>query len=136
MGSLGSNALTTKRINRKARKSRAFFFWANEMIEIDLGIKHHFSQGVYAKEMHLPKAHYAVSHKHVYDHLSVLAKGRAAVDCDGVVTEYTAPTCIEIKAGVEHVILALEDVTWFCIHATDETDPEKVDEVTIQKKGD
>jgi len=48
--------------------------------------------------------------------------------------EFTAPACIEIKAGVHHMISALEDVTWFCIHATEETDPLKVDQVLIQEK--
>jgi len=27
----------------------------------------------------------------------------------------------------------LEDCVWFCIHATDEKDPSKVDEVLIQR---
>ena len=95
--------------------------------------KHHFSSGVYAKEMHLPARHYAVSHKHKYDHLSILAEGAAIVECDGVGHIYTAPACITIKAGVNHKITALDDVTWFCVHSTDETDPERVDEVVIQK---
>jgi hypothetical protein len=32
------------------------------------------------------------------------------------------------------MIEALEDAVWFCIHATDETDPEKVDKVLIERK--
>lgn len=104
------------------------------MIEIDLGIQHHFSDNVYAKEMHLPKDHYAVSHKHNYSHLSILGTGKAIVICDGQEKVYTAPACIEIKAGVVHKIVALEDVTWYCIHATEEKNVNKIDEVLI--KGD
>jgi mannose-6-phosphate isomerase-like protein (cupin superfamily) len=63
----------------------------------------------------------------------VLAQGRAIVEVDGVATEYGPGSCIEIKAGAEHKITALEDVTWFCIHATTETDAEKIDEVLIEK---
>ena len=105
------------------------------MIEIDLGIQHHFSSGVYAKQMHLPKGHFALSHKHAFDHMSILASGIAVVVVDGKETVYTAPACIEIKAGHEHSITALEDVTWFCIHATDEKDVSKIDEIVIQKEG-
>ena len=100
--------------------------------QTDLNTKHHFSDNIYAKEMHLPAGHVAVSHKHKYSHLSVLAAGRCMVYTDESMMEYTAPACIEIKAGVEHQIEAAEDVTWFCIHATSETDPEKIDRVVIK----
>ena len=103
------------------------------MIEIDLKVKHHFSDGVYAKQMALPKGHFAISHKHSYSHLSVLASGIAIVECDGIETTYEAPSCIEIKAGVSLKITALEDVIWYCIHATDEKNVDKVDEVLIMR---
>lgn len=101
--------------------------------EIDLGIKHHFAGGTYAKEMTLPMGYMAISHKHQYDHLSILSRGRAMVEADGIKTEYIAPACITIAAGVEHSITAMSNTTWFCIHATDETDPEKVDSVILGK---
>lgn len=104
--------------------------------ETDLGTVHHFSSGVYAKEMHLPKGYMAVSHAHQYDHLSILAQGKAIVKTDEGEQTYTAPACIEIKKGLHHGITALENVTWFCIHATEETDPDKIDEVLIEKQDD
>jgi quercetin dioxygenase-like cupin family protein len=103
------------------------------MIEIDLQVKHHFSDSVYAKEMRLPKGHYAVSHKHNYDHLSVLASGKALVSVGDQRTIFDAPSCINIGAGVEHRIDALEDIVWYCIHATDEKDVAKIDEVLIER---
>jgi len=98
---------------------------------VDTCTQHHFSTGLYAKEMHLPKGFYALSHAHAYDHFSILAKGKAEVDTGESKAIYTAPVCIEIKAGIHHQITALEDVTWFCIHATNETDIAKIDEVAI-----
>jgi quercetin dioxygenase-like cupin family protein len=103
------------------------------MIEIDLKTQHHFSDGVYAKQMALPKGHFAISHKHKYSHLSVLAAGIAVVETDGTENTYAAPACIEIAAGVNHKITALEDVVWFCIHATEETDVEMIDNVLIEE---
>lgn len=100
-------------------------------IDIDLGVVHHFSDGLYAKEMALPAGHFAVTHAHAYDHLSILAKGYAKVEVDGVVTEYRAPACINIQAGKHHEVVALTDIVWFCVHATDETDPDCIDEVLI-----
>jgi quercetin dioxygenase-like cupin family protein len=99
--------------------------------EADLGTIHHFSDGLYAKQMKIPKGFMAGTHKHNYSHLSILAKGRVIVKTDNSVIEYSAPACLEIKAGIYHTIEALDDCEWFCIHATEETDAENVDNVLI-----
>ncbi len=98
-----------------------------------MGVVHHFCDGVYAKEQALPSGFCAVTHKHAYDHISILAKGRCVVVADGVRADYVAPACVVIAKGVVHTIEAVEDSVWYCIHATDETDPDKVDEVLIEK---
>ncbi len=83
--------------------------------------------------MTLAKGYIAISHIHKYSHLSILASGDVIVNCDGVKQEYSAPACIEIKAGVVHEIQALSDVVWYCVHATDEKDAEQIDETLIQR---
>lgn len=50
------------------------------MMDIDLQIQHHFGKQVYVKQMHLPAGHVAQSHKHTFDHLSILAVGNALVE--------------------------------------------------------
>jgi quercetin dioxygenase-like cupin family protein len=95
-------------------------------------ITHHFSDGLYAKEIHIPEGHLAVQHKHNYSHLSVLAKGKVVVMVDDEAKIIEAPACLDIVADKNHAIKALTDCVWFCIHATDETDPSKVDEVLIK----
>lgn len=98
-----------------------------------LGQVHHFSDGLYAKQMHIPANHVVTSHSHSYSHLSVLAEGDVLVEVEGTFTEYSAPACIEIKAGLRHKVFARTDATWFCIHATEETDAGKIDEVLVKK---
>ncbi|WP_105132362.1 hypothetical protein [Burkholderia sp. BE12] len=95
-------------------------------------IKHHFSAGVYVREMTLAKDHEVSTHKHVYDHFGLLGSGSALVEFDGELSVYHGPCVVEIKAGKAHRIQALTDITWFCIHATDVADPENIDEVLIQ----
>ncbi len=104
------------------------------MIDIDLHISHFFSGREYAKQMTLPAGYQAGTHSHNYDHLSILAIGTVSVELDGASTDHTGPTCIVIKAGQEHRITAHTDSVWFCVHATDETDPDKVDSVLIKEK--
>jgi quercetin dioxygenase-like cupin family protein len=98
-----------------------------------LGVKHHFSDGLYAKEMFIPKDAFVVQHKHEYSHLSILAKGSVLVKIDEDVQEIKAPACLDLEAEKHHSIVALEDSVWFCIHATEETDINKIDEVLIAK---
>ena len=99
--------------------------------EIDLGVVHNFSDGLYAKQMFIPKGYTVGQHEHKFSHLSILAKGKVIVKTDDFEKEYTAPSCLEIKQGINHAIEALEDSVWFCIHATDETNIDKIDKVLI-----
>ena len=96
-------------------------------------IKHHFSDGVYAKEQRLGKGYMVETHAHKYDHLSIMCGGPVEVDCDGISTMYVDHACITIKAGVKHKITALGDSVWFCIHkvSDDLVDFEKIDELLI-----
>jgi quercetin dioxygenase-like cupin family protein len=95
-------------------------------------ITHHFSDGLYAKETFVPAGTAILKHTHDFSHLSILAKGRVAVMKGDDIEIVEAPACIEIKAHVVHGIKAMSDCVWFCIHATDEKDPEKVDEILIK----
>ena len=101
--------------------------------EVDLHTKHHFSDNLYAKEMRIPAGFTAGMHKHKYSHLSILAKGRALIKTDEYNQEIVAPHCLDMQAEIRHTIEAIEDCVWFCIHATDETDVSKVDEVLISR---
>ncbi len=94
-------------------------------------ITHHFSDGLYAKETAFEAGTAILKHTHDFSHLSILAKGKVAVMKGAFVEVVEAPACIEIKAGVTHGVKAITDCVWFCIHATDEKDPSKVDKILI-----
>jgi len=80
--------------------------------------KHYVSDGIYVKELWLEHAGDTVrSHKHEFDHLSLLASGSVKITCDGVETIYTGRTAVVIEAGKEHKIVALTPNTlWYCLH--------------------
>lgn len=96
--------------------------------------EHFFSEGLYAKKMIIPAGTQIPTHQHVYDHLSILAQGRVRVTVGKVTQEHVAPTAIEIKKELAHTIQAVEDSVWFCVHATQETDIDKIDQTLIQEK--
>lgn len=97
-----------------------------------VGIVHHFGGGVYAKETHIPADFMLTQHTHQFDHLSILASGSVLVTVGGVSKRVDAPACLTIAAGKAHSVSALTKVVWYCIHATEEADPERVDHVLIE----
>ena len=94
-------------------------------------IEHYFGAGVYAKEARIPAGQVLVQHKHKFDHLSILASGSIELMVDGNRTIVHAPTCLTIEANKHHGVKSITDVVWYCIHATDCTDTDEIDEVLI-----
>lgn len=92
--------------------------------EFDPNVTHFFCGNVYAKRMSLPKGAVVSMHVHKYDHLSIVAKGRVRVLTDEGEQEYGAGDCLQVKAGVRHGIVGLEDSIWFCINS--DVEPEEV----------
>ena len=96
-------------------------------------IQHHFGAGVYAKETRIPAGHLLGKHTHTFDHLSILASGTVEVWVDGRVSVLTGPACLVVQANKEHMVRSVTDVVWYCVHATDCTDPVHVDDVLIER---
>lgn len=94
-------------------------------------IKHHFGGGVYAKQANIPAGQIVVKHKHNFDHLSILGSGVVRVEVDGHTRELIGPACITISKDKYHKVTAVTDCVWFCVHATDCTDEDAVDEILI-----
>jgi hypothetical protein len=105
---------------------------------IDVDIRHHFGGGVYIKETRIPARHVMVQHKHKFEHLSVLASGIANVlrSSSAIERQYEGPSVLTIEADEHHRVEAITDCVWLCIHATEESDPAKIDEELIIPSGE
>lgn len=88
--------------------------------------------GVYIKRVDIPAGVVLENHSHTFTHKSILAIGRAIVCANGVSREIIGPTEQVIERGVPHSVEALTPCVWYCIHATDETDPRKIDHTLIE----
>ena len=100
-------------------------------------IVHHFGPtnlirgvpvGVYMKQSKLRRGYVMPMHLHTHGHLSLLSQGHAILAVDGKTRPLVAPCVITIEEGKAHSLEAVTDIVWFCIHATDETDPDQIDE--------
>jgi len=100
------------------------------------GVLHHFptdGNKVYIRQMTARAGDLIGTHKHEYEHYSILASGKVMLELDGKETELTGPCVVAVEAHKEHRITCLTDIAWFCIHGTDETDESKIDEVLISR---
>lgn len=88
----------------------------------ELEVIHHFSPGIYAREMRIPAGTILTGQIHKTEHLCIISAGEI-----GILDEYThglfkAPFTFISKPGVKRMGLAHTDTVFITIHATDKTD--------------
>lgn len=96
--------------------------------QLELEVKNHFCNGVYARELFIPKNVIIVGKIHKYQNLNMLVKGRLMVSIDDNITEVNAPFVVVSPAGTKRIVYAIEDSIWITIHRTDELDLNKIEE--------
>lgn len=98
------------------------------MPQVELETVHHFSPGLYARELRIPAGVVLTGKIHRTEHINVVSAGRMVVYSeDGGVREICAPFTFISKPGAKRVGIALEDTVWTCFHATSETDLDKLE---------
>lgn len=112
---------------------RAKVFKAEELMlqmpQRELEVKHYFSQGVYARELFIPKDTILVGKLHKYKQLNILSKGDISVLIDEEVKRIQAPYTVVSPAGTKRIAYAHEDSIWLTIHGTEETDIDLIEEI-------
>lgn len=96
-------------------------------------VEHHFGGKIYIKSVYMEREDRLMQHAHEYDHQSVVVYGHVMVGLNGKWEKHIGGDILLIPAGTQHEVKAITDCLWLCVHATDETDPNKVDDVLIQK---
>jgi len=96
-----------------------------------LPIKHYFANGMYAREMFMPAGTILTGAVHKTTHFCILSQGHVHVISEDGIMDLVAPVTIVSQPGTKRAIHALEDTVWTNIHATNETDLDKlVEELT------
>ncbi len=99
---------------------------------------HRFANGMYAREILVPKGILISGKVHSTETVSIMSKGSMViVNEDGSRVEVHAPYTHIGKVGWKRVGLALEDVVWVTVHRTDLTDLDAIEkEQFIVAEGD
>lgn len=99
----------------------------NELETVELPVKHHFSKGVYARELFIPKGTVLIGKIHKFTNLNIMSQGEMSVLTDDGVVRVKAPFTIVSPPGTKRAAYAHEDTIWTTIHGTDETDVDKIE---------
>ena len=97
--------------------------------QLDIPVKHIFSPGVYAREITIPAGAVVTGRIHKYAQLNILSGGEISVLTEDGVVRVKAPFTVVSPPGTKRVAYAHSDCTWTTILATEETDPEKMEEL-------
>lgn len=99
--------------------------------QIELPLTHHYSHGVYGREMQMPKAAIVVGKIHKHRTMNVITRGHVSVISQDGVMHLFAGDLFVSTPGAKRVIYAHEDSAWTCILGTTETDPDKIEKEFI-----
>lgn len=104
---------------------------ALERSQVELAVQHYFSEGVYARELFIPKGIILTGHIHKYENLNIMTKGKIEILIDGEMKIVEAPFVIVSPPGTKRVARTLEDTIWITVHGTFETNLEKIEQQFI-----
>lgn len=96
--------------------------------QVDCPVTHYFSQGIYAREIFIPKGTLLTGKIHKFAQLNIMSKGDLSVLTEDGVKRVQAPFTIVSPPGTKRIAYAHEDTVWTTIHGTDETDLAKLED--------
>ncbi len=99
--------------------------------QVELEVRHHFSPGIYARELHIPAGIMLTGKIHRKEVLNIVSQGRLSVYKDGRLEEITGPCTFLSPKGTKRAGYVHEDTIWTTVHATEETDLELLEKEII-----
>lgn len=97
--------------------------------QVEMPARHHFSHGVYARELFIPKNTVLTGRIHKRSQINILAKGEISVLTENGIERIKAPATIVSPPGTKRAGYAHEDTIWItvCGNDTGSTDPDDLE---------
>lgn len=103
----------------------------SDVPQAEIEVTHYHAEGLLARQAVIQQGVTVVGKIHLTGHINVLLEGTIDVMTELGVERYTAPAVIVSQAGEQKVGYALTKTTWLTIHATTETDPDKIEQQLV-----
>lgn len=107
-----------------------------EQPQVEIVPVHRFAEGLYAREITIPKGTLLTGKIHRTEHLNIISQGEISVMTEEGVKRIKAPCTLVSRPGTKRVGYAHENTVWTTIHATTETDVEKIEQLLIANSHD
>jgi hypothetical protein len=102
---------------------------------IELETRHHFSEGMYARELFIPAGVTLVGALHKTKHLYTVVKGECRVASQFENLEIKAPFMGETIPQTKRAIHAITDCVWITYHPTHLTDVSEIEKAILEPEG-
>ena len=99
----------------------------DELPPVDMPVAHHFSHGVYGRELRIPAGTVLTGKIHKFDSLNVLLEGELLVLTDQGVKHVKAGHLEVSPRGTKRAAYALTDTRWLTVHGTHKTDVDDIE---------
>lgn len=96
-------------------------------------LKHSFADGLYVRELTVPPKILTTTKIHKFSHAAFLLKGELSVLEEGGIRKVKAPAHFITPAGTKRIVYHHTEVVLVTVHATKETDLNKIEEEIILK---
>jgi len=96
-------------------------------------LKHSFSDGIYVREISIPKGTVLTGKIHKHEHPNFLLEGEVFVITEEGKEVLTAPCSMISKAGTKRALYAITDLVWTTVHhnPTNTQDLEELEKIVI-----
>lgn len=100
--------------------------------QVVLETKHHFADGMYARELFRPKDTTIVGKVHKREHFYIVLSGDVTIVGEGGSTRVKAPCIFVSPPGTKRAVYAHEDSTCLTVHRTDSTDLDAIEQELVE----
>lgn len=97
--------------------------------ESDKGLNHYFIDGVYARELFIPKGTVIISKLHKLDRICIISKGDVTFTTEAGTQRVKGPYTAVFPSGSHLALYTHEDTLWTAIFRTDEKDINVIEDV-------
>lgn len=102
-----------------------------ECVPAEMPLEHFFAEGLYARSLTIPKNCVLTGAIHKHEHINILAKGDITVVTEDGPVRVQAPYVMVARPGTKRAGFAHEESVWITVHACDERDVEKVEQLLV-----
>lgn len=120
--------LTTQQEQQDALRSKVLDLEGHmlQLPQLDLKVVHHFSNGVYARELHIPAGTILTGAIHKFENLNIMSKGDMTIVTETGPMRVQAPFTVVSPPGTKRVAYAHTDTIWTTVFGTHDKDPETI----------